>query len=52
MRRIHIYRYDPEREAPPRMQAYDFEARDDARMLLDALIRLKGIDPSLSFRRS
>jgi succinate dehydrogenase / fumarate reductase iron-sulfur subunit len=34
------------------MQAYDFEARDDERMLLDALIRLKGIDPSLSFRRS
>ena len=28
MRRFHIYRYDPERDAPPRMQAYDFEARD------------------------
>jgi succinate dehydrogenase / fumarate reductase iron-sulfur subunit len=52
MRRIHIYRYDPERDAPPRMQAYDFEVRDDERMLLDALIRLKAIDPSLSFRRS
>ncbi len=52
MRRFHIYRYDPERDAPPRMQAYDFEARDDERMLLDALIRLKAIDPSLSFRRS
>jgi succinate dehydrogenase / fumarate reductase iron-sulfur subunit len=34
------------------MQAYDFEARDDERMLLDALTRLKAIDPSLSFRRS
>ena len=52
MRRFLIYRYDPERDAPPRMQAYDFEARDDERMLLDALIRLKAIDPSLSFRRS
>jgi succinate dehydrogenase / fumarate reductase iron-sulfur subunit len=52
MRRFHIYRYDPERDAPPRMQAYDFEAHDDERMLLDALIRLKAIDPSLSFRRS
>src|SRR5689334_19083333 len=52
MRRFHIYRYDPERDAPPRMQAYEFEARDDERMLLDALIRLKAIDPGLSFRRS
>ena len=52
MRRFHIYRYDPERDAPPRMQAYDFEAHDDERMLLDALIRLKAIDPSLSLRRS
>jgi len=52
MRRFHIYRYDPERDAPPRLQAYDFEAGDGERMLLDALIRLKAIDPSLSFRRS
>ena len=52
MRRFLIYRYDPERDAPPRMQAYDVEACDDERMLLDALIRLKAIDPSLSFRRS
>ena len=52
MRRFLIYRYDPERDAPPRIQAYDFEARDDERMLLDALIRLKAINPSLSFRRS
>jgi len=52
MRRFHIYRYDPERDAPPRMQAYDFEAGDGDRMLLDALIRIKAIDPSLSFRRS
>ena len=52
MRRFHIYRYDPERDAPPRLESYDFEARDDERMLLDALIRLKAIDPTLSFRRS
>jgi succinate dehydrogenase / fumarate reductase iron-sulfur subunit len=52
MRRFHVYRYDPERDAPPRMQVYELKARDDEPMLLDALIRLKAIDPSLSFRRS
>ncbi len=52
MRRFHIYRYDPECDAPPRLQDYDFEAGNGERMLLDALIRLKAIDPSLSFRRS
>ena len=52
MRRFQVYRYDPERDAPPRLQAYDLEVGGDERMLLDALIRLKGIDPSLSFRRS
>jgi succinate dehydrogenase/fumarate reductase-like Fe-S protein len=52
MRRFHIYRCDLERDVPPRMQAYDFEAGDGDRMLLDALIRIKAIDPSLSFRRS
>lgn len=52
MRRFRICRYDPERSAPPRMQAYDFAAHGDERMLLDALIRLKAIHPSLSSRRS
>jgi succinate dehydrogenase / fumarate reductase iron-sulfur subunit len=52
MRRFHIYRYDPERDAPPRLESYDVEARDGERMLLDALMRLKAIDPTLSFRRS
>ncbi|HET7524484.1 MAG TPA: succinate dehydrogenase iron-sulfur subunit [Burkholderiaceae bacterium] len=52
MRRFQIYRYDPERDAPPHLQAYDLEVGGDERMLLDALIRLKAIDPSLSFRRS
>lgn len=33
MRRFHIYRYDPELDAPPRMQACDFEARDDERQV-------------------
>lgn len=48
-----IYRYNPETDDAPRMQDYTLEAeagRD--MMLLDALIKLKEQDPSLSFRRS
>ena len=52
MRRFQIYRYDPEGDAPPRMQSFEFEPDPSARMLLDALIGLKAVDPSLSFRRS
>ena len=52
MRRFQIYRYDPDRDASPRMQAFELELDRGDRMLLDALIRLKAIDPSLSFRRS
>ncbi|MCK6435084.1 MAG: succinate dehydrogenase iron-sulfur subunit [Burkholderiaceae bacterium] len=52
MKRFEIYRYDPEGDAPPRMQAYELEVTDDQRMLLDALLQLKAQDPTLSFRRS
>lgn len=47
-----IYRFDPDVDARPRMQDYEFTPSPDARMLLDALLQLKRIDPSLSFRRS
>ena len=47
-----IYRYDPERDKEPRMQDYDIELQPADRMLLDALIRIKSIDDSLSLRRS
>ena len=52
MRHFKIYRFDPDSDAAPRMQTYDLEIGDGERMLLDALIRLKALDPSLSFRRS
>jgi len=52
MHRFQIYRYDPDRDASPRMQTYDLEIEPGDRMLLDVLIRLKTIDPTLSFRRS
>ena len=52
MHQFKIYRFDPDSDAAPRMQTYDLEIGGSERMLLDVLIRLKEIDPSLSFRRS
>ncbi|KOF52826.1 MULTISPECIES: succinate dehydrogenase iron-sulfur subunit [unclassified Achromobacter] len=50
--RFQVYRYDPDTDARPRMQEYDLPDSPGDRMLLDALVRLKGLDDSLSFRRS
>ena len=50
--KISVYRFDPDVDARPRMQDYEFTPSHDERMLLDALLQLKRIDPSLSFRRS
>jgi len=50
--KFRIYRYDPDADARPRMQDYEMEPGHHDRMLLDALQRLKRIDPGLSFRRS
>jgi len=50
--RFRIYRFDPQADQRPRMQDYDFTPGHHDRMLLDVLIGLKAIDPSLSFRRS
>jgi succinate dehydrogenase / fumarate reductase iron-sulfur subunit len=52
MHTFHIYRYDPDSDTKPRMQRLEFEVGDGERMLLDALLKLKAIDPTLSFRRS
>src|SRR5258708_2798899 len=50
--RFRIYRYDPDKDSQPRMQNYDVEMQPSDRMLLDALIRIKAVDDSLSLRRS
>jgi succinate dehydrogenase / fumarate reductase iron-sulfur subunit len=47
-----IYRYDPDKDAKPYMKEYDVELGSSDRMLLDALIRIKEMDDSLSIRRS
>ena len=51
-RTFSIYRYDPDKDAKPYMQDIEVELDGSERMLLDALMKLKAIDPSISFRRS
>ena len=51
-RTFKIYRYDPESGAAPALKTYEVELDGSERMLLDALMKLKAQDPSLSFRRS
>jgi succinate dehydrogenase iron-sulfur subunit len=50
--KFRIQRYDPDKDAKPYMQDYDVEMGASDRMLLDALVRIKAIDDSLSLRRS
>ena len=48
-----IYRYNPDVDDAPRMQDYTLENPEGRDMMvLDALIKLKEQDPTLSFRRS
>ena len=50
--RFSIYRYDPDKDKKPYMQEYDIVLEPADKMLLDALIRIKVVDDSLSLRRS
>ncbi|UCH54350.1 MAG: succinate dehydrogenase iron-sulfur subunit [Pseudomonadota bacterium] len=50
--RFSIYRYNPEVDAKPYMQAYELPDDCGAIMLLDALLLLKRNDEGLGFRRS
>ena len=52
MHTFKIYRYNPDTDDRPHMQEMALEVGPGDRMLLDVLMRLKAIDPSLSFRRS
>jgi succinate dehydrogenase / fumarate reductase, iron-sulfur subunit len=47
-----VYRYNPEAQARPFMQAFEVEPESGDHMLLDVILRLKAQDPSLSLRRS
>ena len=50
--KFRVYRYDPDKDEKPYMQDYDIELASTDKMLLDALIRIKSLDDSLSLRRS
>lgn len=50
--RFSIYRFDPDKDVKPYMQEFDIMLEPADKMLLDALIRIKTVDDSLSLRRS
>jgi len=50
--RFRIFRYDPDKDVKPYMRDYDVVLDSHDRMLLDALVRIKEQDDSLSLRRS
>ncbi|MBL0140711.1 MAG: succinate dehydrogenase iron-sulfur subunit [Betaproteobacteria bacterium] len=50
--KFRIQRYDPDKDARPYFQDYDVAMGPADRMLLDALVRIKSIDDTLSLRRS
>lgn len=47
-----IYRFDPDTDDKPYMQDYDVALTDADQMLLDALVRIKAEDETLSLRKS
>jgi succinate dehydrogenase / fumarate reductase iron-sulfur subunit len=50
--KFRIQRYDPDKDAKPYFQEYDLAMGPADRMLLDALVRIKTVDDTLSLRRS
>jgi succinate dehydrogenase / fumarate reductase iron-sulfur subunit len=50
--KFRIQRYNPETDDAPHFKDYDVEIGPADRMLLDALVRIKTIDDTLSLRRS
>jgi succinate dehydrogenase / fumarate reductase iron-sulfur subunit len=53
VRRLRIYRFDPEQGGRPRLDTYDIDMAGCGPMVLDALLKIKNeIDTTLSLRRS
>ncbi len=50
--KLSIYRFNPDTDKKPYMQDYEVELQEGDHMLLDALLRVKHQDPSLSLRKS
>ena len=47
-----IYRFNPEIDDKPYMQSYEIELEQEDIMLLDALLKIKALDDTLSLRKS
>ena len=53
LKQFHIYRYDPDNSANPRLDVYTVDLDECGPMVLDAIIKIKNEqDPGLTFRRS
>jgi len=53
VREFHIYRFDPDAKAAPRVDVFEVDLDACGSMVLDALIHIKdGVDSTLTFRRS
>ena len=53
IKKINVYRWDPEKNENPRLDTYEVDMDECGPMVLDALIKIKNeIDPTLTFRRS
>lgn len=53
IRRVRIYRYDPDSGETPRIDTYELDLDKTGPMVLDALIKIKSeVDSTLTFRRS
>ena len=50
--RLSIYRYDPESGQEPVMRDYELAIEPQGKMLLDAILLIKDMDPTLAVRRS
>ena len=50
--RFSLYRYNPDKDDKPYMQDIEVEVDPTDVKLLDALVKLKAVDDTLSFRRS
>lgn len=53
IRKVNVYRWDPEGEGNPRVDTYEVDMDNCGPMVLDAIIKIKNeLDSSLTFRRS
>ena len=53
IKKVNVYRWDPDKDANPRVDTYEVDMDNCGPMVLDALIKIKNeIDSTLTFRRS